>query len=87
MPTPGELPSHPDAEITTAIDVREVYDRKVRALSAHATQVTVSASGTEYALSNNIIQPIFAEEHFMLVAGEQGPTDESGRETDLFGGL
>ena len=87
LPTPGELPSHPDAEITTAIDVREVYDRKVRALSAHATQVTVSASGTEYALSNNIIQPIFAEEHFMLVAGEQGPTDGSGRETDLFGGL
>ncbi|MBA4025275.1 MAG: N-acetyl-1-D-myo-inositol-2-amino-2-deoxy-alpha-D-glucopyranoside deacetylase [Gordonia sp.] len=87
MPAIGELPSHRDGEITTAIDVREVYDRKVRALAAHATQVTVAPSGTEYALSNNIIQPIFAEEHYMLVAGAPGPLGPVGRETDLFGGL
>lgn len=87
MPTPGELPSHPDSEITTAIDVKEVYDLKVAALAAHATQVTVSESGAEYALSNNIIQPIFDEEHFILVAGDAGRPNESGRETDLFGGL
>ena len=87
MPLAGELPSHPDAEVTTAIDVREVYDHKVRALAAHATQVTVSASGTEYALSNNIIQPIFAEEHYILVSGVQGPAGPGGREPDLFGGL
>lgn len=87
MPVAGELPSHPDAEITTAVDVSEFYDRKVAALAAHATQVTVSESGTEYALSNNIIQPIFGEEHFILVAGERGESDTTGRETDLFGGL
>ncbi len=87
MPAIGELPSHRDGEITTAIDVLEVYDRKVRALAAHATQVTVAPSGTEYALSNNIIQPIFAEEHYMLVAGAPGPLGPVGRETDLFGGL
>lgn len=87
MPIPEELPSHPDSEITTAIDVREVFDLKVAALAAHATQVTVSQSGTEYALSNNIVQPIFGEEHFILVAGERGRPGPRGRETDLFEGL
>jgi N-acetyl-1-D-myo-inositol-2-amino-2-deoxy-alpha-D-glucopyranoside deacetylase len=87
MPLAGELPSHPDREVTTAIDVRDVYDHKVRALAAHATQVTVSSSRTEYALSNNIIQPIFAEEHYILVSGERGPSGPGGRELDLFGGL
>jgi N-acetyl-1-D-myo-inositol-2-amino-2-deoxy-alpha-D-glucopyranoside deacetylase len=87
MPVAGELPSHPDGEVTTAIDIRDVYDHKVRALAAHATQVTVSASGSEYALSNNIIQPVFAEEHYILVAGEAGPAGPGGREDDLFGGL
>lgn len=87
FPAEGELPSHPDAEITTVLDVSGVFDRKVAALAAHATQVTVAASGTEYALSNNVIQPIFAEEHYMLVGGTRGPVGPDGREHDLFAGL
>lgn len=86
-PASGELPSHPDAEITTAVDVSGVFERKVAGLAAHATQVTVSESGTEYALSNNVIQPIFDEEHFMLVGGRRGPVGPDGRERDLFAGL
>ncbi|WP_076479815.1 N-acetyl-1-D-myo-inositol-2-amino-2-deoxy-alpha-D-glucopyranoside deacetylase [Williamsia sterculiae] len=87
MPADGELPSYPDDEVSTAVDVSAVYDRKVEALRRHATQVTVAPSGTEYALSNNILQPILAEEHFILVEGERGETDATGRERDLFAGV
>lgn len=80
-PGPGELPSYPDAEVTTAVDVSGVYAAKVAGLAAHATQITVAPSGTEFALSNQIIQPIGATEHFIRVdAAVSG-------ETDLFAGL
>lgn len=87
LPEPGELPSVPDAQVTTAIDVHAHLDAKVAALRAHATQVTVASSGTEYALSNDVLQPILAEEHFVLVRGELGATDSDGREHDLFSGV
>lgn len=82
MPADGELPGYPDGEITTEIDVSHVYDRKVAALAAHATQVTVAPSGTEYALSNNILQPILDREHFILRSPGGRPAAPRG--TDLF---
>ncbi|KJR08060.1 MULTISPECIES: N-acetyl-1-D-myo-inositol-2-amino-2-deoxy-alpha-D-glucopyranoside deacetylase [Gordonia] len=84
MPEPGELPSYPDDQVTAAVDVREVLPRKVRALAAHATQVSVARSRTEYALSNNIVSPVLPTEHFIRVdAGRV-----AGRiETDLFEGV
>ncbi|MBJ7289046.1 N-acetyl-1-D-myo-inositol-2-amino-2-deoxy-alpha-D-glucopyranoside deacetylase [Williamsia sp.] len=85
MPLADELPRYPDAQITTGVDVRDVFERKVDALAAHATQVTVAPSRTEYALSNNIVQPIHPEEHFILVEGELEPPVPGERETDLFG--
>jgi N-acetyl-1-D-myo-inositol-2-amino-2-deoxy-alpha-D-glucopyranoside deacetylase len=87
LPEPGELPSVDDGDVTTAIDVRGVMDAKARAFSAHATQVTVAPSGAEFALSNNVVQPILTVEHFVLAAGTLGPVGEDGRESDLFGGL
>jgi N-acetyl-1-D-myo-inositol-2-amino-2-deoxy-alpha-D-glucopyranoside deacetylase len=87
LPEPGELPSVEDTDVTTAIDVRGVIDAKARALSAHATQVTVAPSRAEFALSNNVVQPILTVEHFVLAAGALGPVGEDGRERDLFGGL
>jgi N-acetyl-1-D-myo-inositol-2-amino-2-deoxy-alpha-D-glucopyranoside deacetylase len=87
LPEPGELPSVPDADVTTVIDVRGVFEAKRAALSAHATQVTVAPSGTEYALSNDIAQPILTEEHFVLVRGALGDTGPDGRERDLFAGV
>ncbi|AGT93746.1 N-acetyl-1-D-myo-Inosityl-2-amino-2-deoxy-alpha- D-glucopyranoside deacetylase MshB [Rhodococcus erythropolis CCM2595] len=87
LPEPGELPSVEDSDVTTAIDVRGVINAKARALSAHATQVTVAPSGAEFALSNNVVQPILTVEHFVLAAGTLGPVREDGRERDLFGGL
>ncbi|WP_299571040.1 N-acetyl-1-D-myo-inositol-2-amino-2-deoxy-alpha-D-glucopyranoside deacetylase [uncultured Williamsia sp.] len=86
MPAEGELPSYPDDEITTEIDIRGVYDRKVDAMAAHATQITVAPSRREYALSNDIVQPIPDAEHFILVRGQAHPAP-GGRETDLFAGV
>ncbi|MFD4183000.1 N-acetyl-1-D-myo-inositol-2-amino-2-deoxy-alpha-D-glucopyranoside deacetylase [Rhodococcus sp. NPDC058514] len=87
MPEPGELPCVPDETVTTAVDVRAVLGAKRAALTAHATQVTVSETGTEYALSNNVAQPILAEEHYVLVRGARGEVDADGRERDLFSGI
>lgn len=87
MPDPGELPSVPDSLVTTAIDVSGVMDAKRAALAAHATQVTVAPGGHEYALSNKIAQPVHEVEHFVLVRGEMGECDRSGRERDLFSGI
>lgn len=87
MPEPGELPSIPENDVTTSLDVRGVLARKRQALTAHATQVTVAPSGTEYALSNNIVQPILPDEQYVLVMGEVGEVDGRGRERDLFSGV
>ncbi|AQA23927.1 N-acetyl-1-D-myo-inositol-2-amino-2-deoxy-alpha-D-glucopyranoside deacetylase [Rhodococcus sp. MTM3W5.2] len=87
MPEPGELPCVLDETVTAAVDVRAVLDAKRAALASHATQVTVSETGTEYALSNNVAQPILAEEHYVLVRGARGAVDADGRERDLFSGI
>jgi N-acetyl-1-D-myo-inositol-2-amino-2-deoxy-alpha-D-glucopyranoside deacetylase len=58
----------------------------MRALAAHATQVTVD--GPFFALSNNVGQEAFGYEYYRLVQGQAaGPYDSDGRETDLFNGL
>ncbi|MGC0362956.1 N-acetyl-1-D-myo-inositol-2-amino-2-deoxy-alpha-D-glucopyranoside deacetylase [Rhodococcus sp. 27YEA15] len=87
LPEPGELPSVDDSLVTTAIDVGAVMAVKIKALQAHATQLTIAPSGTEYALSNNVVQPILAVEHYVLVDGEVGLVDADGREGDLFSGV
>ncbi|MBY6411681.1 N-acetyl-1-D-myo-inositol-2-amino-2-deoxy-alpha-D-glucopyranoside deacetylase [Rhodococcus sp. BP-252] len=87
MPEPGELPSVPEDIVTTSLGVRGVFHLKREALNAHATQVTVAPSGVEYALSNNIVQPILADEQYVLVRGKLGDVDASGREGDLFSGV
>lgn len=84
MPGEGELPSYPDDRITASIDISAVRHRKVAALAAHATQVTVAPSRTEYALSNNIVAPILSSEHFIRT--DAGRVDDVV-ETDLFAGV
>jgi len=80
LPEDGELPTTPDEEITTAIDVRDHLDAKIAALTAHETQISVAPPA--FALSNGIAQPIGDVEHYVLV---RGPV--RGAERDLFGGL
>ncbi|MET4611459.1 N-acetyl-1-D-myo-inositol-2-amino-2-deoxy-alpha-D-glucopyranoside deacetylase [Rhodococcus sp. PvR044] len=87
IPEPGELPCVLDETVTAAVDVRAVLEAKRSALTAHATQVTVSETGSEYALSNNVAQPILAEEHYVLARGARGAVDADGRERDLFSSI
>ena len=87
VPFAGGLPSVPDEQVTTAVDVSGVLDAKRAAMAAHATQVIVAPDGASFALSNLIAQSVFAEEHFVLVRGALGEVDGSGRERDLFAGL
>lgn len=85
LPEPGELPAVPDSTITTVIDISEHLPAKLRALRAHATQVSVWHDGDDhsvYALSNDIAQPVLTHEHYVLA---NGPA--AGAATDLFGGL
>jgi N-acetyl-1-D-myo-inositol-2-amino-2-deoxy-alpha-D-glucopyranoside deacetylase len=75
-----------DSLVTAAIDGREYEPRKLDAMRAHATQITVD--GPVFALSNNIGQQAWAWEFYRLVKGKPaGPFDETGRETDLFAGV
>ena len=63
---PDDLPFACDDElITTAVDATEFLDRKMTALAAHKTQVTVD--GGFFALSNNLGSRAMGTEYFRLV--------------------
>ncbi|WP_151771418.1 N-acetyl-1-D-myo-inositol-2-amino-2-deoxy-alpha-D-glucopyranoside deacetylase [Streptomyces abyssomicinicus] len=55
---------------------------KAAAMTAHATQIAVH--GPWFALSNDLVQPLFAVEHYQLVKGEPGGP---GVGDDLFAGI
>jgi len=71
----------PPAPITTTVDVAAYVERKMAAIAAHRTQVTVV--GRFFALSNNVAHEAFDEEHFTLAHGTLGAEPE----TDLFAGV
>lgn len=79
--------SYSDGDIDAVIDARKHLQAKVTALAAHATQVTVAADRRCFVLSNNIVLPILAEEHYVRAAGDAGPRDSRGWEIDLLAGL
>jgi N-acetyl-1-D-myo-inositol-2-amino-2-deoxy-alpha-D-glucopyranoside deacetylase len=87
LPVDGELACVPSESVTAVLDVTEVLPAKRAALRAHATQVSVAPSGLEFALSNDIAQPVLPEEHYTLVRGRPGLLGPDGREHDLFAGL
>jgi N-acetyl-1-D-myo-inositol-2-amino-2-deoxy-alpha-D-glucopyranoside deacetylase len=85
--------------VTTEIDATAYYDRKLAAMRAHATQITVDAP--YFALSNQVRHQASGVEYYTLLAGPRGagvgsgenrggpgekqvPAGPSGRETDLF---
>ena len=74
------------AEVTTEIDATAYFERKLAAMRAHATQITVSAPF--FALSNHVRQRALGVEYYTLLAGPAAPrgpaAGSAGRATDLF---
>ena len=81
----GQEFGKPEAELTARVDAGEFAEAKMRAMKAHATQITVD--GPFFALSNNLGNEVWGVEFFRLAKGVAGPTGEDGLETDLFAGL
>jgi N-acetyl-1-D-myo-inositol-2-amino-2-deoxy-alpha-D-glucopyranoside deacetylase len=87
MDPDGEMPPFmvPDDQLSAIVDANDYADAKIRAMKAHATQITVD--GPFFALSNNLGNQVWGTEFYRLAKGVQGPTNEDGLETDLFAGL
>ena len=77
----------PDDRITAVIDAPEHLPAKVAAIGAHATQMALGPTGRAFTLSNKMILPVLSQEHYVLVSGQSGETDEKGWEHDLLAGL
>jgi len=77
MPVADELPSVPDAAVTTRLDVRDQHARRIAAMRAHATQVVVAPDERSFAMSNGVAQPVLPVEEYIAVDGR--------RSADLFG--
>jgi N-acetyl-1-D-myo-inositol-2-amino-2-deoxy-alpha-D-glucopyranoside deacetylase len=84
LPTEDDLAVVDDQLIGTVVAVAEHVPAKLRALRAHATQVSVWESGERavYALSNDVAAPVLPNEYFVLASG-----NPDGAAEDLFGGL
>ncbi|HJQ42735.1 MAG TPA: N-acetyl-1-D-myo-inositol-2-amino-2-deoxy-alpha-D-glucopyranoside deacetylase [Jatrophihabitantaceae bacterium] len=75
-----------DDVITTVVDGTGYGERKMAALGAHRTQITID--GPFFALSNMLGREALSIEHFRLQLGDLGPDrDDRGWETDLFSGI
>ena len=82
----GEIPlAIPDADISTEVDGTAYAERKLDALRAHRTQITVD--GPFFALSNNLGSRAVAVESFRIARGRLGDAGPDGKETDLFAGI
>jgi N-acetyl-1-D-myo-inositol-2-amino-2-deoxy-alpha-D-glucopyranoside deacetylase len=82
LQTEDDLAVVNDDLIGTVVDIAAHVPAKLRALRAHATQVSVWESGERvvYALSNDIAAPVLPNEYFVLASG-----NPDGAEHDLFG--
>ena len=86
MDPDGPLPFTTPDDLLSAVVVGDDYvERKMAALAAHRTQITLD--GPFFALSNNQGNSVWGTEFFRLVKGRQGPLGDQGLETDLFAGL
>ena len=87
MDPDGPLPPFvtPDDLITARVDATPHVEKKLAAMRAHATQITVD--GPFFALSNNLGNEVWGVEFYRLVKGNAGETGEDGFESDLFSGV
>lgn len=73
-----------DDDLDAVIDGSAWVDRKLDAMRAHATQITVD--GPFFALSNDVAQRAWGQEFYRLVKGVASPAPGSRFEDDLFAG-
>ncbi len=87
MDPDGPLPHFvtPDVHLSAMVEGADHIDRKMAAMAAHKTQITLD--GPFFALSNNQGNSVWGTEFFRLAKGERGPVGDEGLETDLFAGL
>jgi len=81
-PTAEDL-GYLSATTDVTIDISDETEVHLAALAAHRTQLTLIPGG--FTLSNNIAQPLLAQESYRLLAGVPFPA--GGQATDLFAGL
>ena len=75
-----------DSFVTTKIHAPKQVEKKMAAMKAHATQI--SLDGPFFALSNNLGVQVFGDEYYTLVKGQKHPPFNSENlETDLFAGI
>lgn len=78
-----------DADLDAVVDGTAFVGRKMDAMRAHATQI--SLDGPFFAMADNFGEEAWGHEFFRLAAGEPFPADaprtEQGLATDLFAGL
>ncbi len=87
MDPDGPLPPFvtPDELLSAAVDAQDHVDKKMAALAAHATQITLD--GPFFALSNNVGSTAWGIEYYRIVKGALGEVGDDGLESDLFAGL
>lgn len=75
-----------DELVTTVIEGSSYVGKKMDAMKAHSTQITVD--GPFFALSNNLGLEVWGNEYYSLVKGtKSGLLNSDERETDLFAGI
>jgi N-acetyl-1-D-myo-inositol-2-amino-2-deoxy-alpha-D-glucopyranoside deacetylase len=87
MDPDGPLPHFitPDEDLSAVVDAMDHVERKMAALRAHATQITMD--GPFFALSNNMGDTAWGAEFYRIAKGRRGEVNDEGLETDLFAGL
>jgi N-acetyl-1-D-myo-inositol-2-amino-2-deoxy-alpha-D-glucopyranoside deacetylase len=76
----------PDHLVTTVFNGDEFVSKKMAAMKAHPTQISVD--GPFFALSDNLGFKVWGREFYRLVRGAKTePFDDQGRELDLFAGV
>ncbi|MFM1757767.1 MAG: hypothetical protein RL193_344 [Actinomycetota bacterium] len=75
-----------DSFVSAVIHAPNQVDKKMAAMKAHATQITLD--GPFFALSNNLGVQVFGDEYYTLVKGvKSAPLSKDNLEIDLFAGI
>ena len=87
MDPDGPLPPFvsSDDDLAAHVEGGAYVERKMAALTAHATQITVD--GPFFTMADNVGDSIWATEFFRIAKGSPDGPEAPGLETDLFAGL